>query len=98
VDGAAAPVGEKQAKGEAMTDLRILDEIQAERDRQDAKWGGPEHDDRHSFGDWLHYLRKHVNKAVGEDADVFKRQMIRAAALAIAAIEATDRYVEKNRA
>lgn len=38
----------------------ILDE---EREYQDKKWGGKEHDEAHSVSDWLIFIRKHLNQA-----------------------------------
>lgn len=79
--------------------LRRLDlygEIKAEWERQDAKWGGPGHDDAHSNFDWIVYLTKHVGKAVSWpfDKSRFRTQMVRVAALAVAAIEWADRRKE----
>jgi hypothetical protein len=79
--------------------LRRLDlygEIKAERERQDAKWGGAKHDDTHTNFDWIVYLTKHVGKAVSWpfDKSRFRTQMVRVAALAVAAIEWADRRKE----
>ena len=73
--------------------LSVYDEILRERNRQDRKWGGPDHDDQHSPADWISYLAKHIGKAVAWpfDAALFHRQMVRVAALAVAAIEVLDR-------
>ncbi|MGI9452494.1 MAG: hypothetical protein ACR2QH_17915 [Geminicoccaceae bacterium] len=52
---------------------RILDEIRRERDRQDANYGGPDHDDSHYPGDWCLILAKYVGRAAADtinaDAD-----------------------------
>lgn len=71
----------------------IFEEIKAERAVQDAKWGGPEHDDQHTNFDWLAYIVKHLGRAVQWPFDpaIFKRQLVIVAALAVAAIEWTDR-------
>lgn len=73
--------------------MKIYDEIQQERDLQDLKWGGPIHDDKHSSHDWIAYLVKHVGEAVRWPfaLDGFRRQMIRVAALAVAATAWCDR-------
>jgi len=67
----------------------ILTEVAEERDRQDEKWGGPEHDDLHSVRDWIGYIRDHNKQAL--DVGEFRQQMIRVAALAVAAVESYDR-------
>ncbi len=68
-------------------------EIQHERARQDQKWGGPGHDDQHTDHDWIVYLTKHLGKAVVWPFAPyrFRYQMIRVAALAVAAVEWVDR-------
>jgi hypothetical protein len=70
----------------------VLADVSAERDAQDAKWGGNDHDDDHVQSDWLHYIREHTNRA--EVCADFRRQMVRVAALAVAAIESYDREAE----
>lgn len=76
---------------------RVVAEVMAERDRQDRKWGGATHDRVHSPADWNRYIREHEVRAesvlAGEpirDGDKWRQQMIRVAALAVAAIEAHD--------
>lgn len=72
-------------------------EILQERSRQVEQWGGEVHDDLHSNYDWIAYLTKHVGKAVQwpfKLAD-FRYQMVRVAALAVAAIEWCDRKEAK---
>jgi len=66
----------------------IFDEILNERRAQDVKWGGSQHDDTHSQEDWRDYIKEHTHKSV---AGNFRKQMIRVAALAIAAIQSHDR-------
>lgn len=65
----------------------IMLEICVERARQDDKWGGPEHDDEHSVNDWADFIRMRLSK----QGNTFRQRMIEVAALAIAAIESTDR-------
>jgi hypothetical protein len=74
----------------------VLADISAEREAQDAKWGGSDHDDDHADSDWLCYIRKHAARAEESHA-VFRQQMVRIAALAVAAIESFDRYEEAGR-
>jgi hypothetical protein len=61
-----------------------------ERGRQDARWGGQEHDRQHSAYDWVSYIEKHAKKAVDTKPmppAKFGYQMVRVAALAMAAYE-----------
>jgi hypothetical protein len=76
----------------------IYDEIQNERQRQDKKWGGAKHDDEHAYRDFVEFIKRHANKATYNPNDLdyvdlptFRKQMIRVAALAVAAIESHDR-------
>ena len=79
----------------------IFDEIAAERVAQDKKWGGAEHDDRHLPRDWLYFITKHAVAALvdGQGFSVihWRRQMVRVAALAIAAAESAERVITKAR-
>lgn len=67
----------------------IWQEILHERERQAAQWGGTSHDDRNRPNDWIAYICYHAAK--GSYKADFRKQMIRVAALAIAAIETHDR-------
>lgn len=71
----------------------VLIEVFHERRRQDLRWGGPEHDDGHGPHDWIAYIMRHAGRAVmwPWDRSTFRRQMIRVAALAVAAVEWCDR-------
>ena len=42
---------------------RIYGEILEERDRQDQKWGGQAHDDKHDPCDWIAFIRRHIDKS-----------------------------------
>jgi len=68
----------------------ILQEILQERLHQDEKWGGPEHDDEHKQGDWGEFLLFRAEDLAAERGD-HRRLLIEVAALAVAAIESTDR-------
>ena len=75
---------------------QILDEIRRERDRQDETYGGPDHDDSHYPGDWCLILTKYLGRAAAETIDVepdaaFRENMIKIAAVAIAATQSFDR-------
>lgn len=76
----------------------IFDEIVWERTSQDKKWGGPAHDDTHLESDWCRYIATHNDLALENDSHGhFRKQMIRVAALAVAAIEWYDRKREPSR-
>lgn len=74
---------------------KILNDVIVERHTQDAKWGGPDHDDEHDVEDWCMFIRKHARRAesaANESGLAAGRcHLIRVAALAVAAIESIDR-------
>lgn len=76
-----------------MITTRIYDEIREEREAQDKKHGGPENDDKYNSNDWVAFIAKHAGQAMRRpwNRKVFRRQMIRVAALAVAAVEWCDR-------
>lgn len=78
-----------------MTRDKIFAEINAEREAQDIAHGGPASDDTHSLNDWIAILARHVGLAASdgaaEDRARCRRQLIRVAAVAVAAAEAMDR-------
>jgi hypothetical protein len=79
-----------------MSEKAYLD-IKAERERQDALWGGPSHDDNHDALDWLEFIDYQVTRT--HDAVNFpyevdwtaRERLVKIAALAVAAIESIDR-------
>lgn len=75
--------------------MNVYTEIHAERFRQDAKYGGPGHDDEHTPEDWLTFIRTRglsaENHMRGGRADEYRRRLIQIAALAVAAAESWDR-------
>ena len=78
-----------------MTTEAILREIQTERMAQDSLWGGPAHDDKHAPAEWLSIIVRHLGLAAGDCAEIdperYRRQLVRVAAVAVAAAEAHDR-------
>lgn len=72
---------------------KVIEEIMAEREYQDHKWGGENHDDEHTWHDWVTYLIKHMSRAVvfPFNFETFHYQMVRVAALAVAAAEWSER-------
>lgn len=75
----------------------VYEKIQDERGRQDAKWGGPTHDDRWTPLDW-HEMIADYNAwarrmwAMGS-LDKAEQRFVQVAALAIAAIESIERQM-----
>ena len=71
----------------------IYAEINAERDKQDRMWGGPEGDEVNAPNDWVAIVAKHVGRATHWPWTVrlFRHQMVIVAAVAVAAIEWADR-------
>lgn len=74
----------------------IYDQIEFERLAQLALWS-EEHDNHHLTDNWGGLLVRHLGLAMTESDSLttdwarFRKQMVRVAALAVAAIEATDR-------
>lgn len=82
-----------------MTTSRVLEAVEAERVRQDEKWGGPSHDDQHTSHDWVAWIVRYTGRSVtygAFDTLRFRSHMVKVAALAIAAIEWADRLIEKG--
>lgn len=68
----------------------IYKDIEFERLGQDTKYGGPDHDDTHEAHEWGGLITEHLIRGSQPGAD-YRKQMIRVAALAVAAIEVHDR-------
>jgi hypothetical protein len=79
-----------------MSDLTtvILEEVGAEREDQVARGFGPAHDEEHTHNDWVAYICAYagrgVNRHYDEGSHRFRKQMVKVAALAVAAIEMVD--------
>lgn len=78
-----------------MTQQTILDEVAAERARQDGRWGGAEHDDDMTMdafaqliADYAGWARVKVREGTFDEA---RQRLVQTAALAVAAIERLDR-------
>jgi hypothetical protein len=75
-----------------MTETRkiFFDAVEAERKRQDQKWGGRDHDIQHNPNDWTAYIARQASRTSGcaISRHEFETQMVRVAALALAAFEA----------
>jgi hypothetical protein len=75
--------------------MSAYDEIQAERAHQEQKWGTA-FDDRNTPYNWAAYIGQYATRNLIGDptqvsADKFRADMVKVAALAVAAIEAHDR-------
>lgn len=88
VDGLRA---EDQAREESLE--AVFDHIRIERHRQRTEWGD-DHDAEHAPGDWTRFVVRHLGRAeqaIEDDKpDDYRRQMVRVATLAVAAIEAEN--------
>lgn len=79
----------------------VLSDVAFEREQQDAKYGGEGHDDQHTPNDWIVLIARYASNAAAypacnedwteEDSARFRKNMVRAAALAVAAVEYIDR-------
>lgn len=86
------------------TRLKILDEIKAEREYQQEKWGDDTDDGLNTPWMWAAYIGQYATRwMVGSFlplktsvTDEFRKCMVKVATLAVAAIESIDRQREKN--
>lgn len=74
---------------------KVLEEVAKERAYQDSKWGEP-FDDKNSPYNWMGYISHYGGRNLcGNPDDVlqkrFRIDMIKVAALAVAAVESIDR-------
>lgn len=96
---AAPSTGAPTPESDALRDVR------AERQRQDEKWGGAQHDDHHTVAEWAQLIEDYAGWArtmAGMNSpDKARRRLIQISALALAAAESLDRAaiaVESGRA
>jgi hypothetical protein len=70
----------------------VLAEVATERGAQDAQWGGPEHDDGHDWHEWADLIHNRASRAdEAGTASECRLEMVRVAALAVAAVQSLDR-------
>lgn len=72
----------------------VLAEVAKERERQDAKWGGPKHDDTHTLCDWAVFIFERMKRMMnyhGAADPMDRKNLIQIAAIAVAAVESIDR-------
>jgi hypothetical protein len=72
----------------------ILDALMIVREKQDKKWGGPEHDDGHRRMEWVRMIIQEADKFSLNQAE-FVETMLEVAALAFAAIQSDARIAAK---
>ena len=75
--------------------LRVLADVLNERHRQDRKWGGSDHDDQHTVGEFLSLIKNYAGWAevmAGMNSpEKARRRAMQVAALAVALCECFDR-------
>ncbi len=78
-----------------MASKDILGEVAAERERQDGRWGGAEHDDDMTMDAFVQLIADYAGwarvKAREGAFDEARLRLVQAAALAVAAVESLDR-------
>jgi hypothetical protein len=74
--------------------MTVYNEIENERMEQDKKWGGPKHDDTHTHEEWMTFIYHHLAKS--KTSEQRRYQLVRVAALVVAAIESNDR-IERSK-
>jgi len=76
---------------------QALIDVAKERERQDEKWGGANHDDDHTPDFWVQLIKNYAGWAqvmAGMDSpDKYRKRMIQVAALAVAAAGGMDRQL-----
>lgn len=79
--------------------MTVYDEIKAERDYQDGRWGHKTDDELNTPWMWVAYITRYASNwmvgtflPLGKDTtDTFRKMMVKVAAIAVAAIESLDR-------
>lgn len=73
----------------------VLKEVETERARQDAKWGGADHDDGHSITEFIQWIEDYAGWArmmmSMRSPEKARNRLIQVAALAVAAVQSLDR-------
>ncbi len=72
--------------------MSVTKSIELEREYQESQWG-TEFDDKNTANDWATYIAHYTSKAteLPWNSKVWRKNMLKAATLAVAAIEAFDR-------
>lgn len=79
----------------------IFEQIHLERQRQDLKHGGPEHDDTHNASEWQYFRMqrefRNINALMNGDLVLVRKYLIEIAALTVAQIESLDRLTKPTK-
>lgn len=80
---------------------RVMAEVMARREKQDAEHGGPNHDDTHYYYDWWSFIGKFQERAyeagMNSQWEAYEDAMLDIAALAVAAIQSSRRINHHGR-
>jgi len=84
--------------------MSVYDEIESERTYQRSKWGNNNDDTLATPEDWVAWIAHHSSRWFGggykpyntDTVASFRKQMIKTAALAVAAVESIDRQRNQN--
>ena len=84
--------------------MKVLAEVEVRREEQDDQHGGPAHDDTHTPGEWIGFIRRQTALALGEfikavdrghgtpdRLDFYESKLLDVAALAAGAIQSSRR-------
>ena len=71
----------------------VVAEVMERREKQDARHGGPEHDDTHTPSDWRVFigLYNRVSAEYESEPEIREDKLLDVAALAVAAIQSSRR-------
>ena len=79
---------------------KVLLEIATERNHQDNRWGGPDHDDKHSINDFVQWIQDYAGwarmQAANGELATARKKLVQVAALATSAVEAIDRNTTRH--
>ncbi len=90
-----AATAERHLRAKTRIAFGRLADVAEERARQDAKWGGAEHDDHHTTADFVRLIEDYAGlartMASMNSPEKAERRLIQVAALAVAAVESSRR-------
>lgn len=70
--------------------MNVYEKIKEERKKQRKRWGDT-HDAGHTMSKWIQILRQELREVPVTDPSGFRNGLIKVAAVAVAAIQATNR-------
>src|SRR5581483_9194442 len=78
--------------------MQVIRDLVAEREYQDQKWGGEEHDDRHSLMDWWSFMAEYHKKALAANTPEERYKMlVKVTAIGLAMCESQLRHKPTER-